>query len=864
MKRLVIAEKPSVARDVAKALASTGERFSRQDWGFESQSWLVAAARGHLVAEADPDAYDERYKRWALEDLPIIPEPPRYVARNRDAAGLLRTLATLAARDDVTGLVNACDAGREGELIFALIYEFCAVGKPVERAWFSSMTEEAIVDAFARLRPSRDLGPLEAAARCRSQADWLVGINATRAATVRLAGRELVSLGRVQTPTLALVARRDAEIEAFVPQTFYTVKGTFQTEAGQFTATWFPPASPVPADSSAAPTGRLATLEQAEEIVARCDGVDGTVASVESKEVRSRPPKLFDLTSLQQEANRRYGFSAARTLQAAQELYETHKLATYPRTDSTYITSDMVDTIPEVLAQVAVLHPALASVCAALTATTPPPWKALVNDAKVTDHHAIIPTNAPGDLTTLSEDCRRVLDLITRRFVAAQMTAAVSERTTVVVEVGTAEHDRFRVSGLVELDPGWRAVYPGPGIGTVPAVEDADSEDEDDEQALPPVVEGQAAENLEVVTCEGKTKPPSFFNEASLLGAMAAAGRLVDDEELAEAMKDSGLGTPATRAAIIERLIKVGYLERRGRQLRATVKGRSVVDLLGDHVLASPAMTGEWERRLRLIERAVPGSEPSLRDEFLTDAKEFTRSVVGDLVGLDPARFQTAAVLGPCPIADCGGQVIERRKSWSCDSWKSKEDPGCGFAIWKEQAGRRVSHAQALKILAAAPSTVAPRAERVELSPCPTPGCGGMILERVKSWSCDSWKSKEQPGCGFVIWRTSRDGIELSRDDALALVATGQSHARPPAEILAPCPMPRCKGSIVEKEKSFSCNSWSPTRKGCGLVVWKTDREGNEVATRDMLDQLLPAAAQAALERKAAPTRGRKATQRRA
>lgn len=842
MKQLVICEKPSVARDVARALSTTGERFTRTDWGFESASWLVTAARGHLVAEVDPDVYDPKYKQWVFDDLPIIPPAVLYKPRNADAAHLLRVLKSLMERNDVSGVVNSADAGREGEAIFALIYQYAKCSKPVQRAWFSSMTDDAIVDAFTHLRPGADFKPLEAAARCRAEADWLVGINATRAATVHLGRRELLSLGRVQTPTLALVARRDADIDAFVPTDFYQVVLTTTAAGGTFTATWF--------DDT---TGdRFSDWLDADTVAQRCDRQPVTLTDLTTKEEQSRAPKLFDLTTLQQEANRRYGFSASRTLAAAQACYETHKVLTYPRTDSQWLTTDMLPTIPSVLHHVAAADPALATVASTLAGDTAAPWSRLANNAKVSDHHAIIPTDAPHDLTALGDDERRIYDLAARRFLAAMLPPARFLRTEAIVTVDTT-NDRFRARGTQTVDMAWKAIYPGPGIGVAPVDDPADSDGDaadDDTRTLPPLTEGEPLTNDEVTVTTGRTKPPAHFTDATLLGAMATAGRLVDDDELAEAMKESGLGTPATRAAILDRLIAVRYLERKGKTVRATKKGRAVIDVLGDHDLTSPVLTGGWEKRLRDMEQATPGTEGRLRQAFLADVRTFTTSVVSWIGGLDASGFSTAEVLGPCPVAGCGGQIVERSKSWSCDSWKSKEEPGCGFAIWKERSGKKLTRAQAEKALADAPSTPPVRTERVVLGPCPTDGCSGSILERMKSWSCDSWRSAKEPGCGYVIWKTEKDGTVVTSEQAAAMLNAGESNARPAPTALRPCPMPRCKGSIVERDRAFSCTSWSPRSKGCGLTVWKTDKSGNVIATVDNLDELLPAAVDYAQSRK--------------
>ncbi|HEX2807562.1 MAG TPA: DNA topoisomerase, partial [Kineosporiaceae bacterium] len=594
------------------------------------------------------------------------------------------------------------------------------------------------------------------------------------------------------------------------------------------------------------------TRAQVDAVVAVLAGQAGRVVSCETSVEASAPPRLFDLTGLQQAANRVYGLSAARTLAAAQACYETHKILTYPRTDSCYITRDMAAGIPAVVTATATADPGLAGVAAAIAgrlSAGQDPVARLVNDAKVTDHHAIIPT-LNSDLSGVDQDARRIYDLVARRFLAALLPAATFTRRTLLAAATGSDSSAhvLRATSRTRTSAGWQDVFPGPGIGKKPGIPDpAGGEPVPGEQQelLPDLPVGTP---VRVTSCEPvakKTAPPAAFTDASLLGAMATAGKLVTDDELAEAMKLTGLGTPATRAATIERLIKVGYLERRGRAIRATSKGIGVITVLGEHPLVHPDLTGSWEARLRAMEATAPGTEIALRDAFLADVRTFTGQVTGGIVRMDQTGFTTRQALGPCPIAGCGGQVVERSKSWSCDSWVSKEEPGCGYAIWKQAAGRRVTKAQAKKQLAAAAPTLPPPAQAVVVAPCPLPGCGGSIIARARAYSCDSWTSASQPGCGYVLWKTSKNGTDLSEQAARDLISRGVSQAKPAAEVICPCPAPRCKGSIVEKDRSFSCNSWRPNKKGCGTVVWKTDRAGNVAATREnlptMLAQAVPA-----------------------
>jgi DNA topoisomerase-3 len=529
------------------------------------------------------------------------------------------------------------------------------------------MTKEAISTAFGELRPGADLATLEAAARSRSEADWIVGMNATRAATIRLRSSfdGAVSLGRVQTPTLAILARREQEIRAFEPEPYWVVDAVFDpVEDGPRTyeGRYHDGANP-----------RVKTAEAAGQVVEAVRGQSGEITKLEKSERKERPQLLYDLTSLQRDANSRYGFSARRTLAAAQRLYEEHKALTYPRTNSRYITRDM---IPEIkpIARLVGDQPEYAAASKYVLGLDVLPLGRVVNDEKVTDHHAIIPTRAERHpVDKMSDDDRRVYDLVVRRFLAIFHPDAVFENTR--VETTVAGHV-FRTRGKVLLVAGWRAVY-GERVSDAT---DRDDDDEGREQQLPKLAQGERVDVTEVSSEEKETKPPRRYTEGSLLAAMETAGKLVDEEELREAMKDSGIGTPATRAAIIERLIQVGYVERDGRALVVTEKGLNVIRLLGEHALTSPGLTGEWEHRLARIETGQDS-----REAFMGDIVKFTADTVGELDrNLKDVRIPRAN-LGPCPV--CGRDIVENRKGYSC--W-SREDPGCGFVIWKSKAGKQL------------------------------------------------------------------------------------------------------------------------------------------------------------------------------
>jgi DNA topoisomerase-3 len=848
--QLVITEKPSVAADVARALRA--ERFERTEWGYRGQSTWIAAAAGHLVAELNPDEYDQRYKTWSYADLPIIPEAFKYKPRDARAGERLRTLVGLIRDPQVSVLVNACDAGREGELIYKLVLQAARLEtpKPVLRAWFSSMTETAIQQAFASLRPDREMWPLEAAARCRSEADWLVGINATRAATCTLGGgRTMFSLGRVQTPTLALVVERDLEIENFVPSEYFTVEATFGGGAGPYQGSWRESRESEARD-------RLATRAEADLIAdgARAAG-QGVLDSVETRTERIAPPKLFDLTGLQREANKRWGLSASTTLAAAQACYETHKVLTYPRTDSCHITTDMAAMIPTLVAALGQV-PTFAVAATALVTTGVDP-SPIVNDAKVSDHHGLLPTGETAALAQLSDTERRIYELVVWRLLAALSPEQVQERTIAWTRVETpAGRQWYRSQGVRVLSAGWKAVWP-----TSAKNEDEDGNDED--RTLPALAQGETV-RVEAVEVEAHwTKAPARYNEASLLGAMAAAGKLVDDEELAEAMKERGLGTPATRAAIIEKLISVEYLERRKRQLVATDKGRGLILALGEHSLVSPELTGVWEARLRQVEHCDPAQVAAMRNDFSRSVREFTQTVTASLGTLTPADARRGQrQISGCPMSGCAGSVIAGRKGWGCSSYVSKEQPGCGFVWWFEQGGKKRSEKQLLEFIeevrAGRASVRTASTPRVVLGLCPRPGCGGEILEREKGWGCNSWKSPNETGCGFVIWKKNPDGSVVSAEEAEAMRSAGTSNAKPRPKALRPCPMPRCKGEIVERERSYSCTSWkSPQSRGCGLTLWKTARDGSILVTAETFEIKLAEAVEAAAEARAARRRGK-------
>jgi DNA topoisomerase-3 len=701
-KTLVIAEKPSVGQDLARVLKGP---FKKQEGFLEGPEHVVTWAVGHLVQLADPDEYDPKFKTWRMPDLPIVPDKFKLVVRDERSRKQMTVVTKQLGRDDVEEVVNACDAGREGELIFAYLYEKANSKKPVQRLWLNSMTNAAMKEAFAELRPGSDFAKLEEAARSRSEADWIVGMNATRAATIRLRSSfdGAVSLGRVQTPTLAIIARREEEIRAFTPEPYWLVDATFAAEPLDGTAqngdhaADSEGANPERTYSGRFHAGtkpRMASEEEAVAVVEACAGKQGTITKLEKKKQKERAPMLYDLTTLQREANTRYGFSARRTLSAAQRLYEEHKALTYPRTNSRYLTTDMVEEIKPI-AELVGEQADYTKAAEYVTGLAELPLERVVNNAKVTDHHAIIPTRSEHKVDRMGSDDKRIYDMAVRRFLAVFHPEAVFENTKIetTVPAGPSEKDGgyvFRTRGKLLLTPGWRGVYGEAAADAAkPEKEKAGEEDEGKNQQLPRLEQGEEVQTREIESARKETKPPRRYSDASLLGAMETAGKLVDDEELREAMKDSGIGTPATRAAIIERLIAVGYVERDGRSLVASEKGLNVIRLLNKHALTSPELTGSWEHRLGKIERGEDS-----RKAFMGDIAGFAKETITELDETLKDVKIPRAKLGPCPI--CGHEIVENRKGYSC--W-ARNDPGCGFVIWKSKAGKTLPIAIARELI---------------------------------------------------------------------------------------------------------------------------------------------------------------------
>jgi len=597
-KVLVLAEKPSVARDIARVL-----KCNQNGNGFISgQRYIVTWALGHLVTLADPEVYNPKYKTWNLEDLPMLPEKPELVVI-RETSKQFSIVKNLLHSKDVSELVIATDAGREGELVARWIIEKAGFKKPIRRLWISSQTDKAILQGFQNLKPARDYDNLYRSAQSRAEADWLIGINVTRALTCKYNAQ--LSAGRVQTPTLAMIVQRENEIKRFVPKDFWTIAGNLKG----FSVLW--------QDRKTGQT-RIFDKATADSIAARVTGKTGTITEVSKEAKKELPPLAYDLTELQRDANKKYGYSAKKTLQLMQSLYEHHKLVTYPRTDSRYLTEDIVPTLPERLKSIAVgpyQKPAQAILRAKLNIT-----KRLVDNSKVSDHHAIIPTEQFVDLYSLNSDERHIYDLIIKRFLAVLSPPFEYEQTTVKYEVAG---ELFTARGRIIKNYGWKSIYDGESMDDT----DEESMDGNSQQSLPPVTKGLSVPITQVRTINGKTSPPRRFTEATLLSAMEHPGKYIDDKAFREVIEGtSGLGTPATRADIIEKLFDSFYIERHGKEIIPTSKGIQLIELVPED-LKSPELTAKWEQQLSLISKGQADSAV-----FITKMKDHAKKLVGSVI----------------------------------------------------------------------------------------------------------------------------------------------------------------------------------------------------------------------------------------
>jgi len=676
-KSLIIAEKPSVAQDIVRALTQTAGKFDKHDEYFESEGYLVTSAVGHLLEIKAPEEFDVKRGKWSFANLPVI--PPHFDLNPIDKSkGRLGAIMKLVKRKDVSELINACDAGREGELIFRLIQQHSKSKHPVRRLWLQSMTPAAIRDGFEHLRSDKQMLPLADAARCRSEADWLVGINGTRAMTAfnsRDGGFFLTTVGRVQTPTLSIMVEREEKIRKHVSRDYWELKATFAAQAGEYEGKWFDPKWKKNPDD---PEQRADRIWNAHDAKAIADAARGQPASVteEAKPSTQSAPGLYDLTTLQREANSRLGFSAKTTLSIAQALYEKHKVLTYPRTDSKHLPEDYVDVVKQTMKMISTEDmpgPLRALAVHAKTAIKEgfvKPNKKIFDNAKVSDHFAIIPTlQAPK---SLSEIEAKLYDMVVKRFLAVFFPSAEFMVTTRISTVKAADREhKFQTNGKVMVKPGWLAVY--------------GREAQEDDANLVAVAAGEIVRTEDVAVNPLKTKPPARYTEATLLSAMEGAGKLIDDDELREAMSEKGLGTPATRAAIIEGLIYEKYIHRDGRDLVPGAKAFQLMTLLrglGVEDLTKPELTGNWEFQLSEMEKGKLERETfmaeiaAMAERIVKKAKEYDRDTI-------PGDYATLAA--PCP--NCSGVVKENYRRFACTGVPGKSE-ACGFSISKIPGSR--------------------------------------------------------------------------------------------------------------------------------------------------------------------------------
>ena len=668
---VVIAEKPSVARDIARVLGckKNGNGFIAGD-----NNYIVTWAVGHLAVLYEPEDYDQKFKKWYFRDLPIIP-PKMSIKPAKATEDQFNIIKNLINSPKTDLLICATDSGREGELIFRYIYELAKCNKPFKRLWISSMTDEAIKNGFANLKDGKDYDKLYESAKCRSEADWLVGINASRAFSVMY--NTNLSIGRVQSPTLGIIVDRQKEIDSFDVKTYYEV----QVNYGNFSGVWF-------REVNGVRDTKIILKEEADKIVSTVSKKDATVSLVESEEKQIPPPLLYDLTELQRDANKKYGFSAEKTLNIVQDLYEKRKAVTYPRTDSRYLSDDMIKVIPIILKRIN-FEPYNKFLSYVFSLEKLPITKRIVDNSKITDHHAIIPTNSNINVTNFSKEEKQVFDLIARRFISVFYPYNVYTITRIIV---TCEGENFLSKGKTIKQAGWTALYEGQeNTDSKPKTKKGKKNQTDDEdQILPDLSKGDVVNIKEAKAVDKKTKPPSPYTEATLLSAMEHAGRFVENEELKEKLKEGGLGTPATRAGIIERLISVGYMKRVGKSLVPTDKGKKLMSIIPPE-LRSPETTGKWEKGLESIYKGNMQPERFMQSiikfvNFLVKESEILANKDKDnqdfIIENVKKNIPTNAI-GVCPVCK-KGYIFENSKAFYCSKWQQ----GCKFTVWKNSLSK--------------------------------------------------------------------------------------------------------------------------------------------------------------------------------
>ncbi|MGR8999572.1 MAG: DNA topoisomerase 3 [Gammaproteobacteria bacterium] len=726
--KVILTEKPSVARDIAKCLNINGKR----DGYFEGNGYQITWAFGHLVELKEPDEYHPEWKRWSLEALPIIPETFGLKARGDESAQKqLNIIKRLFESADE--IICATDAGREGELIFRYILSWTeCFQKPFKRLWISSLTDDAIRKGFAYLQDGNAYDGLYRAAKCRSESDWIVGMNATRLYTLKFGqGSTLWTIGRVQTPVLAMIVQKDLDIAGFVPKDFWELHTLYRETDFQYTG------------------GRFDQKPDAEALLSLCEGHDFEITSVKGKRELVNPPLLYDLTDLQKDMSIRYGLTADQTLTCAQQLYEK-KHITYPRTDSRWLTNDMKPGMKPLLEKLR-LH--FGPKIAVLDLDKLQLGGRYFNDAKVTDHHAIIPTTTLP--VSLSNDEAKVYEAIVLRFIAAFYPPCVKQITTVL---GEARQIAFKTTGTIIESPGWQVLYKNDSPN-----QHSQTTNEKETKILPNFVRGETGPHQPSIN-QGKTTPPKAYNEASLLSMMESAGKTCDDEELKEALKEKGLGTPATRASIIEVLIKRNYIQRQKKLLLSTESGRHLISIIADERLKSAAMTGEWEAKLKKMEHKAYDPE-----QFMAEIIQFTQKITKESV----KPLYDDSKLGDCPL--CHHPIIEGKKGYGCSAWKA----GCKFVIWKEAYGVAITREIACQ-----------------------------LVQNGRTLNAYAIKTNDEVFNAQLILNTLGE-IGYNKQQI--------QQAQNTPEAIADCPL--CNGKIIETPKAYSCSEW---RNGCKAVIWKT------------------------------------------
>ncbi len=788
--KLIIAEKPSVARDIARVIGAN----NKKDGYLEGNGYLVSSAFGHLIELAEPHHYDEKLKEWSMSTLPFLPDKFQYQV-NKSSAKQFYLLKSLMNRNDVLSLINAGDAGREGELIQHLILMLSGCKKPVERLWISCFTDKDIKEGFKNLKPSSDYQNLREAAHARQKSDWMVGINCSRAYTVKANSngrRDVFSIGRVQTPTLALIVRRGDEIDKFVPQQYYQIIATFNTHNGTYNGTW---------TSEDGKTNRLDKKEKADAIVSKVINKQGIIQKLDKKLVRERPPLLYDLTLLQREANHKYGLTARETLEAAQSLYEAGFLS-YPRTSSQHLSTSLALEIKDNL-RACNIEPYKKFVTEILSKQIKLTTRH-VDDKKISDHHALLPTSKSADMSTLSDKEKKIYDLVVRRFLSIFYPDAEIEETTITTKV---MDEIFLTKGKVTLNPGWKVVEVS--VSKEQKAEANHNEDPENEQINLPQVQGnQIVETIQAKNLEKWTKPPSYYTEATLLAAMEGAGKEIEDEKLRLVMKECGLGRPAIRDSIIETLIKQEYIVREKKNLKATAKGVSLIKLLPCELLKSPEMTANWEQKLNAIEKGNYSSST-----FLLEIKTMVKEVVGEISKSDIASKLESIYEASGEDIACPKCLIEKRKGVLLER-KGQYGAFLGCSLGKDTCG----------YLSNIPKTQKQQKALLE-SRCPN--CNGamkLYLPKEKDKSPALFCIKE--GCKGALWFNEKGG--LNAPSANASNGNGSNaNPKPTQETGQPCVKcgaPTVKRSFVSKQgkkgQFWSCSNWK-REGGCDASpVW--------------------------------------------